>query len=111
LIDPTVDEPEDYFRFFTDGTIRVRLPDLNDAQKHRANETLRVFNLCHESGPLRDIRMTYCAGYATMGQEIAELARVSDSDDEILMSFLEEELERIRGLPFETAIKHTLLSW
>ncbi len=108
IIDPTSDDPEDYFHFYTDGTIRLR-PELTSQQEHRARETLRVFNLCPDTGSLRDIRMTYCLGYKNMGEELAELA--ADSDEDMVRSFIDEELEKIRGLPFETAIRHTLIPW
>ena len=108
LIDPTIDDPEDYLRFFTDGTIGLT-PGLSERQQHRAHETIRVFNLCGAGGPLRDIRMTQCLGYKRMGEEIAELA--TNADEQLWQAFLDEELESIRGLPFETAIKHTLKPW
>lgn len=108
LIDPTSDDPDRYFRFYSNGTIAIR-EGLSEHEQHRAVETLRVFNLCPQAGPLRDIRMTHCMGYEQLGAELADLADAGDST--MLQAFLDEELNRIKGLPFETAVKHTLLPW
>lgn len=104
LINPAIDDPECFFRFSSDGTIRL-IHGLSPDEERRAKETLRVFKLDHENGPLRRMRELYCVAYVRIGAEIAQLA--SDSMD-LSQQFLEDELERTRGLPFETAIKHTL---
>ena len=105
LIDPTVDDPEHFLLFFSDGSIRLR-QGLSDAQRYRANETLRVFNLDAEHGPLRHMRKAHCTGYLQIGMEIAELAQSSPRDE--WLPFLEDELASTRTLPFATAVKHTL---
>lgn len=105
LIDPTIHDPERFFWFFSDGSIRLRT-GLNDSERNRANETLRVFNLDSEHGPLRHMRRAHCTGYIRAGEEIAEVAQVSPPEE--WLPFLEEELANTRHLPFATAIKHTL---
>jgi uncharacterized protein (TIGR02646 family) len=105
LIDPGVDDPEFFLRFSSDGRIRL-VPGLSAYDQHRARETLRVFNLDHDRGPLRRMRESHCAGYKTMGEEIAELA--ADNSPDEWRPFLESEVQQIRHLPFATAIKHTL---
>lgn len=105
LVDPAVDDPDQFFQFFSDGSIRIRLP-LNPAEQHRANETLRVLNLDSEHGPLRHMRRAYCAGYVTLGAEIAKLAAASSPEE--WQPFLDDELSRAQELPFATAIRHTL---
>ena len=105
LIDPTIHDPEHFFWFFSDGSIRLR-PGLSDAERHRANETLRVFNLDSEHGPLRHMRRAHCTGYVRAGEEIAELAQVSPPEE--WLPFLDEELANTGHLPFATAIKHIL---
>lgn len=105
LVDPTVDDPDHYFRFFSDGSIRLR-PGLTATEQHRASETLRVFNLDYEFGPLRHMRRAHCAGYVSLGAEIAELAAASHPNE--WQPFLDEELAHTRDLPFSTAIRHTL---
>lgn len=52
LIKPDVDDPEHYLLFISDGTICIR-NGLTDAEQQRARETLRIFNLNHDRGPLR----------------------------------------------------------
>lgn len=105
LIDPSVHDPELFLRFSSDGRIRL-VPGLSAADQHRASETLRIFNLDHERGPLRRLRESHCAGYVQVGAELAELAANSTPDD--WLPFLDEELQSTRHLPFATAIKHTL---
>ncbi|MBX3448927.1 MAG: TIGR02646 family protein [Planctomycetaceae bacterium] len=105
LIDPSLDDPEQYLHFFSDGSIRLR-PGLNAAAQRRAEETLRVFNLDQEHGPLRHMRQAHCAGYIDLGIQLAELAVASTPEE--WLPFLDEELANTRDLPFATAIKHTL---
>lgn len=105
LIDPSLHDPEVYLRFSSDGRIRL-LRNLTIAEQHRARETLRVFNLDHEHGPLRRMRESHCAGYVALGAEIAELAAHTSPDE--WQAFFDDEIEHTRELPFATAIKHTL---
>jgi uncharacterized protein (TIGR02646 family) len=105
LIDPTLHDPEEYFRFSSDGSIRL-VSGLTEADKHRAQETLRVFNLDHEHGPLRHMRKAHCTGYVSTGAEIADLAAVGSAEE--WFPFLDEEIANTCHLPFATAIKHTL---
>lgn len=105
LIEPAVHDPEQYLRFFSNGSIRLR-NGLDAAGQRRALETLRVFNLDQEHGPLRRMRESYCAGYVRLGQELAELA--AETTRQEWLRFLDEEVANTRHLPFATAIKHTL---
>jgi uncharacterized protein (TIGR02646 family) len=105
LIDPCLDDPEAFLRFSSDGRIRL-VPGLSPDDQHRARETLRVFNLDHDRGPLRRMRESHCAGYVRTGAEIAELAAVSTPEE--WLPFLDAEVQQTRHLPFATAIKHTL---
>ena len=105
LIDPARLDPEHFLRFFSDGSIRLR-QGLGVNEQFRATETLRVFNLDHQYGPLRQIRMTHCLGYVRMAQDIAELAEQSTVDE--WLPFLEAEVASTLHLPYATAIKHTL---
>lgn len=105
LIKPDVDDPEQFFIFVADGSITVR-DDLTNHDRNRAEETLRIFNLDAQWGPLRNIRRTAVIGYIKTAEAIQELAQ--SYPPEAWMSFLEEELEQIQELPFCTAIKHVL---
>jgi len=107
LLKPDEEDPEKYLTFVVDGSIVPRhgLP-LKD--KHRAAETLRIFNLDHERGPLRRMREQAILGYLQTAKEICDLANIYPQEE--WLPFLENELDRIKPLPFATAIKHALTS-
>jgi uncharacterized protein (TIGR02646 family) len=101
LINPCVDDPDRFFRFFSDGTIRVRC-GLSNHEIHRARETLRVFNLDESSGRLRWMRRRAVAGYVSIVENCSAF-----SPDE-LSELLEAELAEAALGPFCTAIRHVL---
>jgi uncharacterized protein (TIGR02646 family) len=101
LIDPCIDDPDVFFRFRADGTISIR-PGLQDHQKHRAEETLRVFNLNPEWGRLRYMRKAAVSGYIEL---VADCAPFSMNE---LNELLEKELSEAKKGPFYTAIRHVL---
>jgi len=103
LIKVDEDDPEEYLEFLPDGNV-VPAKDLNPQQKHRAKETIRIFNL---NGSLRQIRKTAVIGYLQTAEELASYAVEFDEAD--WSPLLKEELEQIKNLPFTTAIKHVLL--
>jgi len=105
LIKPDHDDPEHYFLFGQHGTINLR-QGLNSQEKHRANETLRIFNLDAQWGPLRQIRKVACIGYIETAKAFQEIAQHYPPDD--WWPLLQEELAQVEHLPFRTAIKHTL---
>ena len=106
LIKPDVENPEHFFLFAYDGTIAIRTNTLTPAEQHRAAETLRIFNLDEEHGPLRYMRMANCAGYIQTGEELQAIALIYPEKD--WLPLLSDELDQTRHLPFCTAIKHTL---
>jgi uncharacterized protein (TIGR02646 family) len=101
LIDPCVDNPDTFFRFRTDGTINVR-PDLQASDTHKAEETLRVFNLNPQWGRLRNMRKAAVAAYVCL---VDGCVGISASD---LQDFFRDELAAAAALPFFTAIRHVL---
>jgi len=103
LIKMDSENPEDFLQFLPDGNV-VPATGLNPTDKHRAEETIRIFNL---NGSLRRIRETAIKGYLQTAKELAEYAAEFDEDD--WRPLLDEELDHIEGLPFTTAIKHVLL--
>lgn len=105
LIKPDQEDPERFFVFVSDGTIKVR-QGLSSQEKHRACETLRVFNLDANGGRLRQMRKAAIAPYLDTAKALAELAE--DCSVEELLPVLEGELNSIADRPFVTAIKHTL---
>lgn len=104
LIKPDEDDPDVYLRFLSDGSI-IPKSDLSGDERHRAEETLRVFNLDHEQGVLRWMRYSAVRGYLGMADELAQCLAI---DEEFFVEFLREELESVAGEPFETAIRHVL---
>jgi uncharacterized protein (TIGR02646 family) len=105
LVKPDVDDPEEFFLFVSDGTIAVR-DGLSDAARCRAEETLRVFNLDAQHGPLRHMRKQAAAGYIQTGEELMALAASYPEPE--WRPFLESEVAATAHLPFATAIKHAL---
>lgn len=105
LIKPDEENPERFFVFVSDGTIKVR-QGLNHRDEHRARETLRIFNLDANGGRLRQMRKTAVARHLGTAQAIAELAK--DCTIEELRAALQDELDAIADEPFVTAIRHAL---
>ncbi|MGM0694045.1 MAG: retron Ec78 anti-phage system effector HNH endonuclease PtuB [Pseudomonadota bacterium] len=104
ILKPDVDDPDDFLQFLADGRIVPR-SDLSAVERHRAEETLRVLDLHHERGALRQMRWSAMQGYLRSVQDLKELA---ESDENMYFEYLQEELEAIAGQPFETAIRHLL---
>ena len=102
LIKMDKEDPEFFLTFLPDGRV-VPAKGLNSADKKRAVETIRVFNL---NGSLRRIRESTITGYLQTAEEITSYATVFDEED--WLSLLEDELNKIKDKPFATAIKHTL---
>lgn len=71
IVDPSTEDPADFFTFDTLGNI---LP-LNDSTKHRAEETIRIFNL-RESERLKRKR-------AEIAQTVIGYLEFNPSEDEI----------------------------
>jgi len=106
VIKMDIEDPEDFFLFGYDGTISIR-PNLSDQEKHRAKETLRIFNLDAKHGPLRHMRQAAVLGYYQTAEDLAEM--VNEFAEEEWYPLFQEELEAIKELPFATAIKHVLM--
>lgn len=106
LIKPDIEDPEYFFLFISDGTIAIR-GGLNLAEQNRAKETLRIFNLNPQMGPLRYMRQQAIAGYIQLGEELSDLATLYPEHE--WLPLLHSEIAATIDLPFSTAIKHTLL--
>ncbi|MDI3183250.1 retron Ec78 anti-phage system effector HNH endonuclease PtuB [Pseudomonas paracarnis] len=105
LLKPDVDDPDHYFVFVADGTIQLRA-GLNDTDRQRASETLRVFNLDAEHGALRHMRQRESAGYVPIAEELWTLFDEFPEDE--WQQLLDDELAATTHLPFVSAIRHTL---
>ncbi len=103
LIDPCLDDPDDFFVFRSDGTISVRR-GLSARGEHRAKETLRVFALDADWGRLRAMRKAAVSGYVNDADE-AFNAGLSPED---IRAYFADVVKYAKGLPFCTAIRHVL---
>lgn len=103
LIDPCVSDPDVYFRFLSNGTIRIRA-GLTVQQQKRAEETLRVFNLNPAYGRLRSMRERALEAYTSVERGILEALR--DINEADRKEFIREEIEKTANDPFCTVIRH-----
>jgi uncharacterized protein (TIGR02646 family) len=101
ILDPCVDDPDEFFRFRADGSIGVR-KDLDEKRRHRAQETLRVFNLDVVRGRLQRMRRRYLAGFSAM---VAGVHGLSPAE---LQELFAAELLAAESGPFYTAVRHVL---
>ena len=105
IIKPDFEDPEYYFQFLTDGRIIIR-DDLTQNEYHKAKETLRVFNLNPNHGPLRNMRQELISTYRRQIEDIQALSHQFSKSE--IEQMLHQELAAISGAPFETAIKQSL---
>ena len=101
LIEPSLDDPDAFFRFRSDGTINIR-STLQPADRRKAEETLRVFNLNPQWGRLRNMRKAVVSGYVAM---IDGCSGFTATD---LRNLFSQELAEAETQPFSTAIRHVL---
>ena len=103
LIKPDIEDPEKFLIFVSDGTVKAR-EGLSTADKHRADETIRIFHL---GGSLVGEREPVVKPYIETAETLLELLELDDGVEQYTAA-LNKELAAIQGLPFETAIRHTL---
>lgn len=82
--------------------------NLTGPERYKAEETLRVFNLDPDHGPLKNMRKRYITSYYPDIDFLEELAFQGLFEE--IQEFIQTEIEAMRGKPFETAIKHSLFS-
>jgi uncharacterized protein (TIGR02646 family) len=109
LIKPDIDDPDVFFFISSNGEIRVRntpTPSTREKQhkEHKAKETIRVFNL--NLAILRGKREKALKQYkAKAGETLAELM---SWPDESRIRYIQEELDKTKGDPYSTIIRHFL---
>lgn len=103
LIKPDVEDPEIFLLFAADGTIHPRA-GLNGAERHKAEETIRIFNL--NGAALAQTRRVLLLHYMDNAEALASLARELGVAE--VLKILEDELQSIAQEPHATAIKHLL---
>lgn len=102
LIKCDVEDPERFLVFTPNGNVSARA-GLSPTDAHRANETIRIFNL---NGVLKHIRKAEVAGYIQTAEDFATMATFSEEHEWLPM--LQEEVNNTSHLPYATAIKHVL---
>ncbi len=107
LIKPDEEDPEHFFLFVSDGTIAIR-EQLSANEKHRAEATLRIFNLDAQHGPLRRMRQKAVQGYKQQAEEFQLMAAEFPDLLPILLDEIKNLIADTAHLPFATAIKHIL---
>ncbi len=100
ILSPCIDDPDVYFQFVSDGTIKI-LDGLDEQQKYRASETLRVFQL-QDSPYLRKSREDAVEPYINA---IIELTKVSK---DAVKSYAQKTLDESVLKPFFTTIRHSI---
>jgi uncharacterized protein (TIGR02646 family) len=104
LIDPTNEEPDDFFWFHESGGIDVR-SGCDVTQSRRAKETLRVLNLNGDHG-LRQMRARQLKMYQDPNVDMFdELPKWEDADRR---EYVRGELAATASQPFCTIIRHFL---
>lgn len=103
LIDPCSDDPDNFFRFLSNGTIQVR-SGLTASDQKRATETLRVFNLNPENGRLRSMRQRALEAYTCLNHGVIEDLAVFTEDER--NAYIASEIAQTANDPFCTVIRH-----
>ncbi|MGE3261386.1 MAG: retron Ec78 anti-phage system effector HNH endonuclease PtuB [Bacteriovoracia bacterium] len=101
LLNPCIHDPDNFFRFRTDGSISIRR-GLNQQELRMAQETLRVLNIDPEWGRLRQMRKRAVSTFLTL---LDDLNGFTETE---LQQLLQDELIQARGLPFYTVVRHAL---
>lgn len=103
LIKPDVDDPADFLLFADNGTISPR-PGLVPAEMLRAEETLRIFNLDADGGPLRRMRADRIIGPKQQFDDlISMLLDMPDAANDIVAE-MQAEIDNAKDQEFSTAI-------
>lgn len=102
LIDPACEDPEAFLLFLSDGSLQPR-DGLSPADKHRAEETIRIFGLSN-SPFLRKLREDAVRPY--LG--ILDALRIAGPV--LFLAYTQGELQRLDTVPFATPIKQFLES-
>jgi uncharacterized protein (TIGR02646 family) len=102
IIDPAAEDPEVLLLFVFDGTVRHK-DGLNERDRHRAQETLRVFQLA-DSPYLRKSRQDAVSPY------ISAVDAILNISSHHVEAYVRGELSKLETIPFSTTIKSFLMS-
>lgn len=108
VIDPSKEDPDHFFRFRSDGRIDLK-PGLDENERHRAQITLKVFNLDPGRCRLRNLRKLKAKHYLDMNPSLLEaLDSFTPEDRE---EFIREEIEATASEPFWTVVRHLFIDF
>lgn len=103
LVKPDEHNPEHYLYFHSSGEVRAQA-NLNEEDKKRATETIRVFGL--DNKVLEGARARAVSGYRKIkAGDFEELVSWDPAD---INDYLQGEIEATRWHPYATTIKHYL---
>jgi len=105
LLKPDEHDPSSFLYFHSSGEVRANCT-LNDNDKGRAQETIRVFGL--NDATLRGARAKAVRSYSKMKEEDFEILALLDEAE--LESYFQSEVAATRWQPHATAIRHYLLN-
>ncbi|WP_158222573.1 retron Ec78 anti-phage system effector HNH endonuclease PtuB [Rhodopirellula sp. MGV] len=108
LIDPSTEDPDHFFHFQTDGSIKLR-EGLNPLEEHRAKETLRVLNLDEDRGPLRRRRAKVVQLYFQLEPGIVQA--LMDFEPADAKAYAQEELARIEDDELSAPLRHLFIDF
>jgi len=101
LVKPDVDDPDEYFVFIQDGSIKLK-----DANDSKGRETLRIFGLDPDFGRLREQRREAIRRHMGTIEYYSDLC-VQDPGNELgWHEELEADLGKAAREQFSTAIRH-----
>ena len=103
LIKADIDEPENFFSFLTNGSIRPK-DGLSAQNTKKAEETIRVFKLDVE---LTQMRFSIIYPFIEIAETLFELLDELSQDE--WLSLYNSELESLDGTPFYSAVKSVLM--
>lgn len=103
LIKPDEYDPDAFLFFHSRGQVLVRdRADLVDADRHRASETIRVFNL--NCAYLRGARLKALNAYIKRNPGLID--DLMTFDEGLRHEYIRSEIEATKWDPFSTTIKH-----
>jgi hypothetical protein len=100
LIDPGVDDPEQFLLFVVDGTVIPR-PGLDPKSRNRAEQTLRVFRLA-ESAYLQSLRADVIRPHLRAVESLLPFG------PELIANYVQSQMNDVERVPFSTAIRQYL---
>lgn len=106
LIKPDEHDPDAYLYFHSSGEVRAR-SHLNAADRHRAEETIRVFGLDNRS--LCGSRENALSHYKKI--VMTDLQEIASWSQDIRNEYLQSEIDATRWDPYATTIKHFLQTY